>query len=84
MTATTSSYLLGARAGALLTARFYPAIGGWVALFGRGLYCLVPFHLLAANDTVVPIAAYFFAGLGTELSSMPWFRAVQEEKRHDR
>lgn len=84
MTATTSSYLLGALVGALLTARFEPPSRGWVALFGLGLYGLVPFSLLAADNITVPIAAYFVAGIGTEIFNVPWFTAVQKEIPADR
>ncbi|CAK7255080.1 MULTISPECIES: MFS transporter [unclassified Shinella] len=79
MTSTATAYMVGALAGALLMARWHPRRRGWVALAGLALYGLVPFSLLFADIRIIPILAYFVAGVGIEIFNVPWFTSVQNE-----
>ncbi len=84
LTATATAYMAGALVGALLLTGWRPADRGWVALAGLSLYGLVPFSLLLADNMVLPIAAYFVAGIGIEIFNVPWFTSIQNEIPKDR
>lgn len=79
LTASVTSYTLGALFGAFVIARWKPRSIGWWALGGLTLYGFVPFGLLVPGSMAVPIAAFFMAGLGIELFNVPWFTAIQRE-----
>lgn len=79
MTTTATAYMIGALVGAVLMARWHPRHRGWVALAGLALYGIVPFSLLFAEMSIIPILAYFVAGVGIEIFNVPWFTSVQSE-----
>lgn len=79
MTATATSYMVGALFGALLMARWRPSNRGWVALLGLCFYGLAPLSLLVTETMVVPLAAYLVAGIGIEMFNVPWFTSIQNE-----
>jgi len=74
-----TTYTLGALAGALVIARWKPKNIGWIALSGLALYGLVPLSLVQPSHMILPIAAFFIAGVGIELFNVPWFTAMQRE-----
>ncbi|MBU2867903.1 MFS transporter [Pacificibacter marinus] len=74
-----TTYTLGALAGALVIARWKPKNIGWIALSGLALYGLVPLSLIQPSHMILPIAAFFIAGVGIELFNVPWFTAMQRE-----
>lgn len=80
----TMSLLLGALAGAVVMVRWRPAMRGWWALGGLGIYGIVPLGLLAPQQYWIPICAYFIAGFGLELFNIIWFTAIQQEIPPDR
>lgn len=84
MTETATAFMIGALFGALLATRWQPVNRGWAALAGLSLYGLVPFSLLAAESRIVPILAFFLAGVGIEIFNVPWFTSVQTEIPQDR
>lgn len=84
MTATATAHMGGALVGALILTRWHPVERGWIALAGLSTYGLVPYSLLFAEDMLVPVAAYFVAGIGIEIFNVPWFTAIQNEIPKDR
>jgi MFS family permease len=84
MTATATAYMAGALVGALLLTRWHPVERGWMAFAGLSIYGLAPISLLFPQDVIVPIAAYFVAGIGIEIFNVPWFTAIQNEIPKDR
>jgi MFS family permease len=84
LTISITSYTLGALAGALLIARWRPRAIGWIALCGLGLYGLVPLSLIHPGHSILPVAAFFLAGVGIELFNVPWFTATQREVPADK
>jgi MFS family permease len=79
MTATATAYMAGALVGALLLTRWHPVERGWTAFAGLSIYGLAPISLLFPQDLIVPVAAYFVAGIGIEIFNVPWFTAIQNE-----
>lgn len=84
MTATVTAYTLGALIGAVILTRWRPSNVGWTALVGLALYGLVPLGLLVPSNIVVPVAAYFAAGVAIEIFYVPWFTSVQREVPADK
>lgn len=84
MTATVTAYTLGALIGAVILTRWKPLNIGWTALVGLALYGLVPLGLLVPSNIVIPIAAYFAAGVAIEIFNVPWFTSVQREVPADK
>lgn len=74
-----TAYTVGALLGALLVARWRPAVPGWWALAGLASYGVAPLALLAPVPPGVVVAAYVVAGMGIELFNVPWFTAIQRE-----
>lgn len=80
----TTAYTVGALLGALLIVRWRPHSSGWAALGGLALYALVPFSLIAPFHIIIPLLAFFLAGVGIELFNVPWFTATQREVPRDK
>jgi len=79
LAASVTAYTLGALIGAVVISRWSPRNIGWVALVGLAAYGLVPLSLLAPQGMILPLIAYFLAGVGIELFNVPWFTATQRE-----
>lgn len=84
MAVSLTAYTVGALAGAMLIARWRPDRIGWIALMGLALYGVVPLSLLYPHGFILPVIAYFLAGVGIELFNVPWFTATQREVPADR
>nr|WP_256384716.1 MFS transporter [Neorhizobium sp. T6_25] len=80
MTATATAYMAGALVGALLLTRWHPVERGWMAFAGLSIYGLAPISLLFPQDVIVPIAAYFVAGIGI-FESGPHQRYGEAQRR---
>ena len=78
-----TAYVAGTLVGALLLTRWHPVDRGWMALAGLDLWTGL-FSPLFADSMMVPIAAYFIAGIGIEIFNVPWFTAIQNEIPKDR
>jgi len=79
-----TAYVLGALLGAVVIARWRPRDRGWWSLGDLALYGLVPFSLLFPQYLLVPLTAFFLAGVGIELFNVPWFTATQTEVAPDK
>lgn len=79
LAASITAYTAGALVGAVVIARWRPRNIGWVALVGLAAYGLVPLSLVEVNGMVLPLIAYFLAGVGIEFFNVPWFTATQRE-----
>jgi len=79
LAASVTAYTVGALFGALIIARWKPRDIGWLALASLSLYGLVPLSLLFPGHLVVPLTAFFIAGVGIEFFNVPWFTALQRE-----
>jgi hypothetical protein len=84
LVAATTAYAVGGLLGAVLIAYWRPRHQGWAALGALALYGLVPFSLIAPIHIGIPVAAFFLAGLGTQLFNVPWFTATQREVPSDK
>lgn len=84
MTTTATAYMVGALVGAVIVTRWHPINKSWAALVGLSLYGCVPFSLMFAEHSAVPVTAFFFAGVGIEIFNVSWFTAIQKEIPRDR
>ncbi len=84
LTGAATSYTLGALFGALVIAKWKPVNVGYVALLGLAIYGFVPLSLMVPTHILVPLFAYFAAGIGIELFNIIWFTSIQKEVPADK
>lgn len=84
LTASVTAYTLGALVAAFGIAAWKPSNRGRVALAGLALYGLVPLSLLLPASILVPVIAFFAAGVGIEVFNVLWFTAIQQEVAPDK
>ncbi|GLQ76151.1 MFS transporter [Vibrio penaeicida] len=84
LTYSMTAYALGGLTGAVLLGRFTFHPQGWWALIGLAVYGVVPLSLLFDHSVLLPVVAYFVAGVGIEIFNVIWFSSLQKEIPKDK